>query len=537
VLHIVKANPRRCHARAAVALAWGFAGFAPAHSDAAGVAAAARDGDIEAVRAQLADGADANAVESDGSSPLLWAAYQSSPELVALLLAGGADPNAANQFGMTPLLQASRYGDVATMSALLAGGADLARAAREGETPLMAAARSGRVDAVELLLQHGQDPNAAEGLENQTALMWATAEGHVAIVDVLLKAGADPNRQARVSELTERSMRADFPSGGLTALMWAARNGDEALVGRLLAAGADIRATNGDGASAMMLAIVNDRFDMAASLLERGADPDDGSLFYAVEMRDAPTDWRARDGSRLRADHPNTLGSRDLIERLLAAGADPNKPFEGQMHSASMCCDTKGSGTPFFRAAVAADVEALKLMIAHGADVEAGPKPVEGAAPMPFGDYTGLTPLMAAINGGKGMLMAGGPGDIREGKIGVFREPGNRAPGDAVKLLLEAGADPDALSTKGDTALHIAAHDGKLAPMRALVEGGADVTKLNAAGLTALEAVERMEPRTLDPIAEMIGIFDDGASPKETAALLRELIAARGYRPATPPER
>ena len=146
----------------------------------------------------------------------------------------------------------------------------------------------------------------------------------------------------------------------------------------------------------------------------------------------------------MRADHPNEITGVELIKRLLEAGADPNKPYYGQMHSTSMCCDGKGYGTPLFRAAVAADVDTLTLLVAHGADVEWMPKPVAGAPPMPFGDYTGLTPLMAAVNGGKGQLMAGGPGDIRENVWGVFREPGNRNPGDAVKVLLEAGANPNA---------------------------------------------------------------------------------------------
>jgi len=357
--------------------------------------------------------------------------------------------------------------------------------------------------------------------------MWAVVEGHDGAVAELLRAGADPNLKARVSALTKRSTRTDFPSGGFTALMWAARDGQEAMVRRLIDAGADVRLTNGDGATAMMLAIVNDRFDMAAALLGLGADANDGSLWYALEMRDAPTDWRARDGSRLRPDHPNKLNSLDLIERLLAAGADPNKPFTGQMHNASMCCDTKGSGTPFYRAAVASDVDAMRLLIARGADLEWTPAPVEGAPPMPFGDNTGLTPLMATINGGRGLLMAGGPGDIRESKIGIFREPGDRDPANAVKLLLEAGAKPNAVNPKGDTALHIAAHDGKLGPLRELVAGGADVNARNAAGQTALQLVETMEPRVLNPIAEMVGIFDDGASPKDTAAYLRELLAAK----------
>ena len=501
-------------------------GFSSA-AGAASLTTAARDGDVTAVRAQLAAGADANQVESDGSSALLWAAYQSSTELVALLLANGADPNRANEFGVTPLLQASRNGDVETMRALLDGGAEVARAVRDGETPLMAAARTGNADAVQLLLERGSDPNGVETLGGQSALMWASAEGHLSVVDALLRAGADPNLKSRTSELTKRSPRTDFPSGGFTALMWAARDGQEAMVRRLVDGGADIKLTNGDGATAMMLAIVNDRYDMAATLLTLGADANDGSLWYAVEMRDAPTDWRARDGSRLRPDHPNSLTGLDLVERLLAAGADPNKPFTGQMHNASMCCDTKGAGTPFYRAAVAADVDSLRLMIAHGADLEWTPKPVEGAPPMPFGDTTGLTPLMVAINGGKGLLMAGGPGDIRESKVGIWREPGDRDPANAVKLLLEAGANPNTVSPKGDTALHIAAHDGKLGPLRELVAGGADSNARNKEGKTALELVETMKPRVLDPIAEMVGIFDDGAPPAETAAYLRKLLAAR----------
>jgi hypothetical protein len=146
---------------------------------------------------------------------------------------------------------------------------------------------------------------------------------------------------------------------------------------------------------------------------------------------------------------------------------------------------------------------------------------------MPFGDYTGLTPLMAALNGGKGMLMAGGPGDIREGKVGIWREPGNRNPADAVRLLLESGANPNAKSLGGDTALHLAAYGGHLEPLRALIEGGADYNLRDAKGLTPVELVDSMQPRKLDPIAEMVGIFDDGAQPKETAAFLREAIAAR----------
>ncbi len=488
------------------------------------VAVAARNGDVDAVKKELAAGGDVNAPEADGTSALLWAAYQSSPELVQLLLKAGGDPNAANEFGVTPLLQSARYGDTDTMAVLLKGGADIAKAVREGETPLMAAARAGSVPAVKLLIEHGADVNATESLWDETALMWATAEGHLDVVDTLLNAHADPNKKARVSEITKRSTRTDYPSGGFTAVMWAVRDGDEAIVRRLVEGGADLNATNADGATPMMLAIINDRFDLAAKLLELGAGTDDGSLYYAVLMRDATTDWRAKDGSRMRADHPNELSALDLVGKLLDKGADPNRVFEGQMHSASMCCDTHENGTPFFRAAVAADVEALKLLIAHGANLEWTPKVVDGGPRDQFGPkVAGKTALMVAMNGGKGVGMAGGPGDIREGAEPPFREVSDRKPLDAVQVLLQAGANPNAISGEGDTALHLAAFDGKIDLVRALAAGGANLDAKDKAGLTALQVVEKQPARPPPVTAGAQVDTEVHAQPKEVAALLREL--------------
>ena len=70
--------------------------------------------------------------------------------------------------------------------------------------------------------------------------MWAVAEGHLDVVDVLLTARRRPESQGAHSELTKRSTRTDFPSGGFTALMWAVRDGKEAMVRRLIEAGADV---------------------------------------------------------------------------------------------------------------------------------------------------------------------------------------------------------------------------------------------------------------------------------------------------------
>ncbi len=518
---------RRIFGWRSTATLFGILAVAAAQTASATIAAAARDADVGAVKKMIASGADVNAPEADGTSALLWAAYQQAPEIVSVLLQAGANPNTANRFGMTPLLQASRYGDVATIDLLLKGGADLSAATRDGETPLMAAARAGSVDAVKLLIEHGADVNAQEARWDQTALMWAAAEGHLDVVDTLLKAGANPNLKARVTDLSKRTPRTDFPSGGFTALMWAARDGNEALVRRLVEGGTDINLTDGDGETALVLAIVNDRFDLAKTLLDLGANPKmDDSLYEAVEMHDATTDWRAKDGTRLRADHPNQLTALDLIRILLDAGADPNKPFTGQLHSASMCCDTKGSGTPFYRAAVAADVEGMKLMVAHGADLEWAPKPSQtgDAPPPPGGGNAGKTPLMVAMNGGKGVGMAGGPGDIREGSKPPFREVSDRDPVHAVQLLLKAGANVNAKTPDGDSALHIAAFAGKLDVVRALAAGGANLNLKDGAGKTALQVVEKQAPRPPPPPAGALVSDEHPAQPAEVAALLRELM-------------
>src|SRR5512140_2739973 len=345
-----------------------------AASNIAAVADAAKADNLPAVRKLIKEHADVNTPANDGSTALLWAAYHSNVEITKELLAAGAAVDAANHYGVTPLLQASRNGDVEVMRALLEAGAEPTRWHAEGETPLMAAARTGRVDAVKLLLSKGSFVNAADPFQEETALMWASAEGHVEVVKALLAAGADPNQKAHVSTLTTRK-NADHPSGGFTALMFAVRNGHADVARALIAGGADPKLTNADGAPATIIAIVNDRFDLAKELIDLGADPNDGSLFFAVDMHDATVDMRAHDGSRLQPSHPNKMSSLSLVKSLLDLNADVNKPFTGALHSTTLCCGASINSSPFYRAATAADVEVLKLLLAKGAKIEWTPAP------------------------------------------------------------------------------------------------------------------------------------------------------------------
>jgi ankyrin repeat protein len=502
---------------------------------------AARDGDLQAVRALIAGRANVNEHARDGSTAILWAAYHSNLEMARTLIAAGAAVNTPNHYGITPLLQASRSGDAPLIAALLKAGADPAATHPDGATPLMAAARTGRVDAVRLLIEAGVNVNAAEAYEQETALMWAATEGHLDVVKALLGAGADPNRKGRVTGLDERK-HADHPTGGFTALMFAVRNGHDEVAKALIKGGADPNLTNGDGATAMMVAIVNDRFDLAGQLLELGADPNDGSLYFAVDMHDATTDMRARDGSRLRANHPNKLTALDLVKLLLARGADPNKPFVGQLHSTSYCCGDDINGSPFFRAAVASDVEALKLMIARGARIEWSPSEVKkegrgaGAAAAGRGANVGKTPIMVAMVGGRGAGIAGGPGFDRIGPP-PFREPSNRDPIEALKLLLTAGANPNAMAADGSTPLHQAVQARQVAIIRTLVAAGGSLNAINKDSLTPLQLAEKPEPPGPNLAAQMDpGVFRIKRDTREEViAALRELMNLRPDDPTPVP--
>jgi ankyrin repeat protein len=459
------------------------------------VVAAARDGDLRGVKAQIAKGVKVNDPAKDGSTALLWAAYHNDIEMTRALLAAGAKVDAPNKYGITPLIQASRTGDAAIVSALVRAGAKASLASPQGETPLMAASKSGNIQAVKMLLEANAEPNALTAFQQETALMWAATEGHAEVIEALLAAKADPNAKARVTTLQERK-HADHPTGGLTALMYAVRNGHEAAAKALIKGGADPKVTNGDGVTALAVAVVNDRFDLAATLIELGADVNDGSLYFAVDMHDATTDMRARDGSRLRADNANKINALELIKLMLDKGADPNKNFAGQLHSTSLCCGEEVNASPFFRAAVASDVEALKLMVARGAQLELSPVEIkkEGARGGGRGNANvGRTPLMVTINGGRGAALAAGPGFERLGAP-PFREASNREPLEAVKVMLAAGANPNAKAPDGSTPLHMAVTARQVPIIKELVAAGAKLDAVNRDNQTPLILAEKPAP-------------------------------------------
>jgi ankyrin repeat protein len=512
------------------------------------IAQAAKTGNLSGVKRLFAARADVNGVEADGSTALLWAAYNDDVEMTKALIGAGAKVDAANRFGVTPLLQAASTGDAAVMEVLLKAGANPNLARPDYENPLMAAARSGSVPAVKLLLARGVDVNRADPFQQETPLMWASAEGHLDVVKTLLEVGGNPNLRAHVTTLTERRA-ADHPSGGFTALMFAARDGHDAVVEALMKGGADPQLTNGDdtgglmGVTATIIAIANARYDLAARMIDLGADPNDGSLLFAVDAHDGTTDARARDGSRLRPDHPNTMTSLELIKFLLHKGADPNKQFVGQLHSVGLGPGDFMSASPFYKAAMQSDVEALKIMLARGANVEWVPPQVKAASAGRGGNANwGRPALFVAMTGGRGASFGTAPGFIRQGAP-PWREPGSRNPVDAVKTLIAAGADPNVWSWPDNSpALHRAAAIGNIEVIRALVAAGASLDSYDGDGNTPLEIAERNNtPEAIKRVEDAIALANAngntppprGDPPQQVVDVLREL---QGLPPVVPKE-
>jgi ankyrin repeat protein len=287
-----------------------------------------------------------------------------------------------------------------------------------------------------------------------------------------------------------------------------------------------VKLTNADGATATVVAIANDRLDLAKELLDLGADPNDGSLYFAVDMHDATTDMRAHDGSRMQPNHPNKLTSLDLVKALLDLNADVNKPFIGALHSTTLCCGESINSTPFYRAATAADVEVLKLMLAHGAKIEWSPaeiKPKNGKGPGRPNPNIGRTPLMAAIKGGNGAPIAGGPGFTRIGPP-QYREPGSRDPLEALNLLLAAGADPNVKASDGSTPLHQAVDEEQVPIIRALAAAGAKLDAVNKDNLTPLLLAEKPKKPNPQDMGDQDIYHRPHNSKQEVIAALRDLM-------------
>nr|MBA3269134.1 ankyrin repeat domain-containing protein [Acidobacteriota bacterium] len=390
------------------------------------VADAAREGNREAVRALLKQGGDVNESVGDGVTALHWAARHGDAEMARLLLVAGGNARAASRSGrFTPLHLAAERGNAAIVTALLDAGADVNAATSTGATALMLAASAGDIPTLTALLDHRADPNAAETFRGQTPLMWAAAANQVDAVTLLMARGADPNKATRILDFAALSRDGSNPDGrnlptqaagrdatpttaqgtarvetpaarkvampgvdrnylinelvhaqgGFAPIHYAVRDGHTAVVTTLLGAGVEVNTlTGGDRTSPLMVATVNGRFDIGKLLLERGADPnlagENGAtpLYAAINVQ-----WAAKAAyPQPTAQFNQQIGYLDYMRLLLEKGADPNARVNKKVWYSEYNFDQSGvdevGATAFWRAAYAADVDAMKLLVKHGAD-------------------------------------------------------------------------------------------------------------------------------------------------------------------------
>ena len=166
------------------------------------VADAAMRGDLAAVKALVARGADVNAAQGDGMTALHWAARAGNEEMAKVLLRARADHRAVTRIGAyTPLHVASEVGSGAVVLALLEAGSDAKAKTTTGVTALHLAAMSGSAATVGALLDHRAEVNATEPSLGQTPLMLAAAAGRVDAVRVLMRRGADAAIAGKVIDL------------------------------------------------------------------------------------------------------------------------------------------------------------------------------------------------------------------------------------------------------------------------------------------------------------------------------------------------
>ena len=453
---------------AATPIVSGQGAGSPGVPAAASLAAAAKQQNAALVRALIRQRADVNAKDAEGMTALHWAAHWNDLDTVRLLVGANARADVANRYGVTPLHEAATLGNPAIVNALLRAGANANATYGEGETPLMLAARSGSVEAIELLLESGAAVNHAETFRGQTALMLAAVENHAPVVQALVAAGANVN--ARTVEYTFQNLTGgaggiihDRPQGGITALILAARQGARAAGERLVAAGAEINATEPQyGFTAMQTAVFNGHYAFATMLLDRGADPNDGSLYIAVEMRNL-----AHYSNRPNPpDVEDGVSHLDVVAALLAKGANPNVPYTKTVppRQAQGNINVAPGSTPLYRAVRAIDLAAVKLLVDAGANTSLAIK-------------DGSTPLMAAA----------GLGAPRGGDEEVTEAGEKNDPVDVLRILVDKGADVNAANDLGMTALHYAVQRGSDRIIEFLASKGARFDIKNKQGRTAVE--------------------------------------------------
>lgn len=458
--------------------------------------------DLQTARALLAQKADVNLTQADGTTALMWAVRQDDFDLVDRLLRLGARVDPVNRYGVSALSLACENSNPKMLERLIQAGADVNAPGIEGETPLMTVARGGNVEAARVLLKHGANVNATEEWRGQTALIWAVAQSHPEMVKELIAQGAQVNtrtaHQNWTRQITAEPREKWMPQGYLTPLLFATRQGCLECVRILVENQADMNAQDLEGVNPLISALINGHYDVAGYLIDKGADVNiadkDGrtALYAAVDFHTMPAYNVA-----MPKDLDNQLGSLDIVQRLIDHKANVNArltaqpPYRSKLDRGMDGIFNAGT-TPLLRAAKAGDAVVVKLLLEKGAD----PKLTQ---------RTGINPLMAAAGLG-----------TRE-EDGTGRKKTEAEAIECIDLLLKSGVDINTIDNTGRSAVFGSAIWGLDQVVRHLAEHGARLNLKDKRGFTPLDAALGK--------AGGLGFDQATANPHpSTAALLEELL-------------
>jgi ankyrin repeat protein len=441
----------------------------------------ARKGDKRRVALLLDVGANANAADTDGQTPLLLASGRGHAAVVEMLLRNGADVDAEDARGRTALHHATAGQHLDVMRLLLVWSADVTVKDADGRTALHLASIGGYTEVVRLLLAvEGVDVDASDNRE-WTPLLHAEHNGHHAIVELLAGAGASLDW---------------FDENGNMVLGWAIARDDMESVRRLVALGA---AVSGEYIFYLHEACAAGNVELVRLLLEREEDDkkrdldredEDGwtPLHHAEDNghhavtallvgAGASIDrWSESDGKSVldRALDEGGLGS---VRRLIDLGASPDAPDY---------CDY-GVTVALHRASAAGNVAMVRLLLELGAKVDTP-------------DGRGWSALLNAEHSGHDAVVklladAGADVEWSDGKgktvLDWAIEDSDEA---SVRRLMALGATldaPDYCDYGVTVALHRASAAGNVAMVRLLLELGAKVDTPDGRGWSALLNAKR----------------------------------------------